>query len=329
MALGNWAGHWQVDADGTGGLAALQTYLEERRRMLQAEGGGLILVQSGDFSGATTIEEFTARIAPAPLNIPVHMRMDALAPARTELELARKTAGRPDWDRIPFLSLNFRLAPEEVDRTNLRPYRLVRRGNYTAFLTALTAGYEPEVNGNPIELLRRELKRQSGADVIVLLLGNEADPEKSTSQNNNNDSHDEPDGEQGDPHDENYMEADTEQKKHGPWFNSASILSSDAFRTMFADELNEPADPVSIQPASVWTDQFVIIQSGADQNHFYRLRTGPYVCAIAGRTVCEIEMRFRNHALIGLEQRFIDVNSRGRPYRHIPPDPAISRVLDR
>ncbi|MCB1319981.1 MAG: hypothetical protein KDK34_07000, partial [Leptospiraceae bacterium] len=93
--------------------------------------------------------------------------------------------------------------------------------------------------------------------------------------------------------------------------------------------LNEPADPVSIQPASVWTDQFVIIQSGADQNHFYRLRTGPYVCAIAGRTVCEIEMRFRNHALIGLEQRFIDINSRGRPYRHIPPDPAISRVLDR
>lgn len=74
---------------------------------------------------------------------------------------------------------------------------------------------------------------------------------------------------------------------------------------------------------------FLWIRSSAARNRFMQLESGTHYCALQGRTVCRVEYLFRDHRLIGLEQRFIDLNARDRSGAWIPPDRRLVEILRR
>jgi len=63
-----------------------------------------------------------------------------------------------------------------------------------------------------------------------------------------------------------------------------------------------------------------VIIEPAEKNLFFRDPSGPFICRIAGRSVCYLEVKFRNQTVIGINQKFIDLNGASEPAAFVKPD---------
>lgn len=300
-AVGAWAGDFGTDDYGRGGLAALHALLETRRKLAAANQEGVLLVQAGDFTGAGTVEELRARTVFPELNLIRYMQFDALAPGARELALfAAEASG---VEAAPLVSLNARPRPNAQRPAPARtgpapaapaPFRIVERNDHTVWISALTSGAEPDFDAAPTERLVREMRRNDGAELYVLLLDDSAPP--------------------------------TEETR--PWRRPAELLRDEGFWNATFPQSASELNPYRPDARDRLTQQWLMIQNGA-ANVFRRLPEGPHLCRIAGRTVCEIEFEFRARKLRGVRQRFIDLNGPQAPQDWIAPDPLIYQTLQK
>ena len=72
---------------------------------------------------------------------------------------------------------------------------------------------------------------------------------------------------------------------------------------------------------------FLVVRSSAARNQFEQLESGAHLCRIRGRDVCRVEYTYRDHRLIAVNARFIDLNARDRSGAWIPPDRRLVNVL--
>ncbi|MEQ9365945.1 MAG: hypothetical protein RIF32_17005 [Leptospirales bacterium] len=314
-AIGAWAGEFDVDADGRGGLAALHTLVErERREARVGDRGGILLVQSGDFTGAQNAAGLRSKLEYPGLNLPRYLRIDALGPAAAETlayaGLKKKRA--PGILTTPAVSFNLRraLATEQsrAERT-LDPFRLVRRGPYTALITAVTSGAEPRFETDPIDLLAGEFRRQDGVDLYVLLLDRKADatPDPVVDTHNLHDA------------------APVTTKP--AYLNAIELLQRSKFwESFFPAAPGSTPDPYAL-PDSAFAQQWLIVESSAKRNHFRRLPEGPYLCSIADHAVCEISVEFRQRRVRGVRARFIHLNGARSSGGWLTPDPILLQSL--
>lgn len=95
---------------------------------------------------------------------------------------------------------------------------------------------------------------------------------------------------------------------------------------MFAlENVSNPFD--ALTPAEGMDRQTFVIVSGAPANKFYRLENGVRVCEIADRAVCELDLVIRGDTVIGLMQRFVNVNGANEPASWVRPDPVLEKLL--
>lgn len=325
-AIGAWSGKFDVGPEGRGGLAALHTIVENKRRQARVgDRGGVLLVQSGNFTGATTAELLRKKIKYPGVNLARYLRLDALGPTADETlwYAGLKQNREPGFESIPAVSFNFRSAVQsdrdrpvqrskivrEKNPQTVRPFRLLRRSGYTALITAVTSGSEPKFGTDPINLLAGEFQRQNGADLYMLLLDRRPDnrPEPVVDSHN---LHDTP-----------------VQQKRAEYLNSIDLLARRKFwQSFFPASPGATPDPYAL-PDHKLAQQWLIIESSAAKNHFMRLPEGPYLCSIAGHMVCEITVEFRKHRVRGVRARFIELNGARTPGGWIVPDPILLEVL--
>ncbi len=296
--IGAWAGDFGTDEYGRGGLAALHALLEERRKLAAANHDGVLLVQAGDFTGASAAEELRARTVFPELNLFRYMRFDALAPAARELALF--AAAAPDAERAPLVSLNMRprsganANPTPASRNTPASFRLAERNDLTVWISGLTSGAEPDFDSEPTERLVREMRRNDGAELYILLMDDSAAP----------------------------------VDESRAWRRPAQLLREESFwNAIFPLRPNE-LNPYRPDARDRLTQQWLIVQNGA-ANVFRRLPEGPHLCRVQGRTVCEVEFEFRARRLRGVRQRFIDLNGGAAARNWIAPDPLLYQTLQR
>lgn len=298
-AVGAWAGDFGTDNYGRGGLAALHALLEERRKLAAANQEGVLLVQTGDFSGADTVADLRARTVFPELNLIRYLQFDALAPGARELALF--AADAVGAEAPPLVSLNARPRTNAAQPTPAgaapatatpAPFRLIERNDHTVWISGLTSGAEPDFDATPTERLIREMRRNDGAELYILLLDDSAAPPEETRA----------------------------------WRRPAELLRDESFWNatfpMRANELN----PYRPDARDRLTQQWLIVQNGA-ANVFRRLPEGPHLCRVHGRTVCEVEFEFRARKLHGVRQRFINLNGEQAAQNWIAPDPLLYQVL--
>ena len=313
-AIGAWRGQFDVDQAGQGGLAALHTMVETARREASVgDRGGVLLVQSGDFTGGASADELLNKIEYPALNLLRYLRLDALGPTAAEaLGYAALPGKRPGYDRLPVASFNFRpasLAGTPGPGKAVPPLQLVRRSSYTTLITAVTSGSEPQFGTDPAELLAAEFRRQTGADLYVLLL----DRRPEVIVEPVVDSHD--------------LHGEPVAEKRAEYLNAADLLQSERFwQTFFPDPPGAMRDPYAL-PDEPLAQQWLIIESSAPFSRFMRLPEGPYLCSIAGTEVCEITVEFRRHRVRGVRARFIQLNAVDTPGGWVTPDPLLLQVL--
>lgn len=294
FAVGAWAGDFGTDEYGRGGLAALHALLEERRKLAAANQESVLLVQTGDFSGANNVAELRARTVFPELNLIRYMKFDALAPGARELALF--SADTPDRERPPLVSFNARpaLAGATPALATPAPFRLVERNDHTVWISGLTSGAEPDFDATPTERLIREMRRNDGAELYILLLDDSAPPPEETR----------------------------------PWRRPAELLRDESFWNAAFPERAGQLNPYRPDARDRLTQQWLMIQNGS-ANVFRRLPEGPHLCRIAVRTVCEVEFEFRARKLRGVRQRFIDLNGGQAAQNWIAPDPLLYQVMQK
>jgi hypothetical protein len=96
---------------------------------------------------------------------------------------------------------------------------------------------------------------------------------------------------------------------------SILLLSEPQTETIFAGQTG------NVHSAVGDLGRFLVIESGK-KNLFYRDPAGPYVCVVAGRSICRVDLTFRG-SLIGVSQKFIDPNGASEPGEFIKPDPVL------
>ncbi|MCR9143012.1 MAG: hypothetical protein NXI24_12230 [bacterium] len=314
-AIGAWNGNFDVDAQGRGGLAALHTMVERKRREAAAGNrGGVLLVQSGNFTGSAGPGALQKKIEHASLNLPHYLRLDALGPAAAEtLAYAGLKASRQaGFMNTPAVSFNLRASAGGASANSagrVEPFRLVRRDNYTAMITSVTSGAEPNFSVEPIELLAREFRRQSGVDLYVLMLDRKANEAAAPVIDSHN-LHDAP-----------------APKTQAAYLNAIELLERREFwESFFPIAPGATPDPYAL-PDHPFALQWLIVESSAKRNHFRRLHEGPYLCSIADNAVCEITVEFRRRRVRGVRARFIDLNGPQSPGGWITPDPILLETL--
>ncbi len=312
-AIGGLSGEFDVGPDGRGGLAALHTLVERKRRVARVGGrGGVLLVQSGDFTGATSDAAVRRKLDYPELNLARYLRLDAMGASSGEtLAYTRlKQSDRSAFAGVPAVSFNLRGrggASPQADA--VAPLRLVRRAQYTALISSVTSGAEPRFETQPTALLAREFRRQSGADLYVLLLDRRKDPRPAPLV----DSH-------------NLHDAQT-PKKLSPYLNSIDLLErADFWAAFFPTAPGEIADPYAL-PDQKLAHHWLIVESHAERNDFRRLPAGPYLCRLANDAVCEITVEFRRRRVRGVRARFIQLNGPQTPGGWVTPDPILLKTL--
>lgn len=329
-ALGAWQGDFsgQQSGDGRnhGGLAALHTIIEARRRDGRiGERGGVLLVQSGDFTGARTAQELVTKLQKPTLNVLRYMGFDGLGGSARETLLYDRLSrtGQRGFERSPALSFNFRpgtvrdLPAPAAASAGQHMFRLVQRDDYTAMLSAVTSGTEPGFDTQPTDLLAAEFRRQSGVDLFVLMLDRQAAPKANDSA-------------EVDTHDWHAMPAP--KPKPAEHLNAIRLLEQRQFWERFFPLPPGPGSEASrtnpyALPPSPFARRWLIIESSAESNRFRRLTEGPYLCSIANRSVCEVTFEFRDHRVRGVRARFIDVNSPQTVGGWQKPDERLTRAL--
>ncbi len=157
------AGRFGADAHAQGGLAALHTYAQTRRTTLRPESGAVLLLHTGDFTGAADAETARNLLYPEGLDLVRYLGLEAALLTGREREVLRQVL-RPQTG-MPFVE--FRpVAPEAkpFDRVPF-PFRVVSQSGFAVWISGLSTG---QVDARE---LRRELWRNRAADARVLLLG--------------------------------------------------------------------------------------------------------------------------------------------------------------
>ena len=298
MAIGGWAGDFGVDAGGRGGLGALKTHAEQRRRTLQAAGGAAFLVHAGNFTGATTAAIFRARLS-TPLDIPAYLDFSALglSPQENEFALSNATAHRLLAGRALSYDYRPRKAPR---RRGLRSARIERTMGRTVFFSALSLGTGPSYPEDRIAGLRRAVFGRSGADLHVVLFGRGG---------------------------ANRSAKPGKTPLASAYFGSALKKPAKAGIASFLLP-RIPENPHPRLPGPRRESQpprpVLVIRPGHRANQFFRTADGTFVCDIRGRTLCEVEFRLRGGSLISVQSRFLTLNGAEQPGPWITADPRLN-----
>ncbi len=333
LALGSWRGDFHVDARGRGGLAALHGYTRNRRRLLEARGGSLLLLQTGDFTGARTPAEFARALVRPRVNLPRYLGFDAFSLSADENRLLWVQRKRAEFRHFPGVSFNRKSPPAkaasgastELDFTGallrprpLAPYRILARGKRNVFITSLTTGPAGDYEQTSPAKLEREMIRQSGTDLYVLML-----------QRARRITHDEPPAKKNPG---NHAGAGGYFAATMPVSVAGKTASAGGKRgTMFpprdimrVDRVRNPYDDLKTFTPPAHT---LIVRSDTRVNRFFRLVNGAFVCEISGRTLCEITFRFRDRRIIDVQGRFINLNGADQASAWIAPDRLLMDVL--
>lgn len=321
-ALGSLKGRFDVDEEGRGGIAALHTLVQRTREIRGQEGGGVLLLHGGDMTGAHDSDELLNAIAPPEVNIIRYMGFNVIAPSPTELDIISHWPDR-DFLHLPAVSYNLRKALiADGHNGPIRSYRIVPVDRLNVFVTAITGGTEPLYDSDPYGRLKWELNRQTGADLFVILHDSKSgsffhqdpqNPENGKAQNVV--------GEKMEKTEENYFEAETDTVTVNIQKMDEEIYEHQLFGPI-KDE-----DPVSLPENPFPSQKTITIVSGAEDNRFYRLTHGSYVCTVRSEFICEVEYLFRRGYIIGINQRFFRVNDQKSVSSWIKPDPFLMKVL--
>lgn len=334
--IGNWRGEFDIDAQGLGGLASLHTLVENKRQLQKAQKGGVLLLQNGDFTGSVAGPDFVSSLIYPDLNLVRYMKFDALGMNAREVDLWQKSiAKKPASEllQIPLVSWNHR----QLNRQLAQPlaFRIMERRQASILVSSITSGKQPRYATRPLVRLMQEIHRQTGLDLSILMLNH--DPTFNPALTANDIDHKKPTGmdthdpHDDDPHDisikkknlsESTMDSELPDVLHGP------ALINRFWPSHFFHTNSVRQNPVSLPyKENLQSMRWLLAETGAPANRFERLTSGPYICRIKAKSVCQIDLRFRNGRIIEIEQRFIDLNEPVRNRSWIVPDRLLLRAL--
>ena len=310
--IGAWRGNFNIDERGRGGLPALHAFSQKRRRALEARGDGLILVQSGNFTGRfKNPADFREKLLPPRLNLIEYMNFDGVSFSPQENAYLLDKIDHPELKNIPALSFNFRPALLLKGRSSpVSPLRILRRGKLNILLTSLTRGKAPYYELNSTDRLIYEFNKRQGPDLgIILLTGLETHPEY------------EEDHSAGPTHARlvNSPAETIQGSRVGTREQTPRQILRQIFETA---RIDNPYDELKLK-----SPYSLAIIGGAPRNKIYRLLNGTFVCAVKGRNLCEVELVFRERRLISWKGRFIDLNGINQPRAWIVPDANLKDAL--
>ncbi|MBX7058795.1 MAG: hypothetical protein K1X75_12080 [Leptospirales bacterium] len=168
VALGAWSGDFGIDREGRGGLAALASYLKRLREQRAASGGGVLLVQSGDFSGARDTATLLQRMVYPEFELSERLGFQAMAMSGSETILL-ETMEQRALRNLPVVAFNRRPMNQKIPA-----YRIAEAAQAQVWITAAQSGPQSSFGALSGVALADAIRRQSGADFFVLLLDNSA-----------------------------------------------------------------------------------------------------------------------------------------------------------
>ncbi len=289
FATGNWAGNFGMDDEGHSGLAALHSLVQRKRELLRTSCGGVVLLHVGNFTGASNQSELENRLHPWEMNLVRYLGFSAMAFSFREIELLKSTRD-PALLSLPVVSYNLSAAfPSAARRFIFVPGR-----ETTVLVSALTPG---NVRTDPEELDRliQEMDKHSGVDARVILL-NRIGPVRRAS-------------------------SESAEK-----METQSLLNESDFVDRLGSINAVYSSPFTITGGEESWKRTLVIEEDAPHNSFYTLNSGVTVCRIHGRSVCQIDLKFRSRKFTGMSQQFIELNGPREPGSRVEGDRRLLRM---
>lgn len=171
---------------------------------------------------------------------------------------------------------------------DIQQYRIFPTGSHHALITGISNMEGEDLLPDPISSFGKELKTQTGVDLFIILVSETPDVLDSPNL------------------------FDPEELE----FQKRLFLYDPKFR-----------DPVTHDPWPEVAARTILIQPSSRPG-FRRLESGAYLCTVDSTHACQIDTVFRNHRLIQIHQRFIDINSQERTYRRVPPQKDLKGIYN-
>ncbi len=165
IAGANWKGHFGEDESGAGGVGALYTRVQNLRSLLNNQ-GGVLLFHAGDMTGKNTENDIVSLLAPRSVNLVRKLGIDALAPSKNERDIFEKTKNI-DLKHFPVVY-------NSINKNNILPFRIIPVRTYNIFVSSLDLSSNDTIKKQN-SILKSELEKQTGVDLIVILISDTAE----------------------------------------------------------------------------------------------------------------------------------------------------------
>lgn len=301
---GDWKGDF-LPNNNRGGMASLHSLIRESKKQRQAENGNLLFFFSGNMTGAKSSGEYLKKMIYPQLRLADYLGIDAILADPNEITLIQDIDAR-DFNRffygLPIVQFNYRNLRK--DRRIIHPFKLMKVSKVNVMVTAIGNGEEPGVDTNPVKRMFLELNRQTGVDLLVILMSRNHKMKKDDESNSG------------------FFSESREE------FSAVNLLQQKEFYKYFIPKISQKTRFVGHEKSPAFVYKTIILISGARQNRFYRHHAGPYICEIKPKQMCRLSLTMRNRILTGLDQDFVDINSDTSKHSWIIPDRLLYEALD-
>ncbi len=304
----DWAGRFAANARGYGGLGALHSYASARRAGLEAESGGLLLLHTGELTGAQSAGAARQILYPHGFDVLRYLSLDAALLSAREKEFVN--SGVPSFARPWFVEYRDVAPNQPISTARPFPFRILSRAGFHVFVTGVLVGPK----GAEVEGVRGELRRNRAADLRVVLLSEkpaaaskEAEPGAKTARITLT------------AGDSRTFAAGSPAKDPPP---SAQVPSERLLEELWRlGRIRNIFEPLPSGRQSVG-----LVAYPSDANEVLHGSNGTLYCRIRSQSVCEVELILRAQRLVGLRARIFEPNSPDSPLPFLTPDPVLTRT---
>ncbi len=284
VAAGGMNGNVHMDATGAGGLGALKSYVIQRKNLSEAEGGGFLLLYSGDLLTPGIQVRDAPSLEGSTVEAFQSLPFQAMAiPAKEWEVIQRKQMDLPDSLPLVDSWLTEKSQKKALKRDTYLPVsrQFTSRG-YRFSIFALGYGTGDRENflkfPQQLDTLADTMGKKTVEDLLVILSA------ESTSDN----------------------------------------LPDDLFEdSQIAEHLlgyhPDEEHPIEFPRNPTRARKTLILRSGVRKFSFHQLESGAYQCSFPDRGICELTLEYRKHMPIAVNARFFVLNGKeGSPLPYYP-----------